>query len=110
MNPKLVEFALRKQRLQIRAAHQRGDLLQHLHGIEAMLGLVDRAQDQARWAREHVPLLSAAVLLVALFKPRATFRLARRAWVGWILVKKTRQRLAPLLGALERARGLAPRG
>lgn len=109
MNPGLVEFALRKQRLQLRAAELRGDTMRHLRGIEAVLGLVDRAQEQARWARTHVPLLSAALLVVALVRPRATLRLARRAWVGWIVARKLGARLAPLLGVLGRVRAFGPR-
>lgn len=110
MNPKLVEHALHKQRLQLRAAQQRDDMMRHLHGIEAVLDVIDRARDQTRWAREHVPLLSGALLLVALIRPRATFRFARRGWLAWLLAKKVGLRLAPLFAVLQRARSLAARG
>ncbi|NMG55547.1 YqjK-like family protein [Aromatoleum aromaticum] len=104
MNPRLVELALKKQRLQIRADQQRTEMLGHLRGIESALNLVDRARDQVRWAREHVPLLSSVALIVALVRPRATLRVARRAWLGWIVFRKLGQRFAPALGALERWR------
>ncbi|MCK0506028.1 YqjK-like family protein [Aromatoleum anaerobium] len=104
MNPRLVELALKKQALQIRADQQRTEMLRHLRGIESALDLVDRARDQVRWAREHVPLLSSVVLIAALVRPRATLRVARRAWLGWIVFRKLGQRFAPALGAFERWR------
>lgn len=104
MTPRLVELALKKQRLQIRADQQRTEMCGHLRGIESALDLVDRARDQVRWAREHVPLLSSVVLIVALVRPRATLRVARRAWLGWIVFRKLGQRFAPALGVLDRWR------
>ncbi|MCV2217207.1 YqjK-like family protein [Thauera sp. Sel9] len=112
MDPRLVDIALRKQRLQLRAEAQREDMTARLAGIEAGLSRLDVVRDQLSWAKEKVPLLSIGVITVLLFKPRLTLRLARRAWLGWLLLRQARgSRLLPfavpvlrrLLRSLKRA-------
>ncbi|MCM2332033.1 hypothetical protein CJ010_22440 [Azoarcus sp. DD4] len=90
MNPKLVEFALRKQRLQIRAEQQREDMLRHLQGIEPVLDVADRARDGLAWLRAHAPLVTGVVVFVLVSRPRLAWRLAKRAWLGWVLFRRTR--------------------
>lgn len=90
MNPKLVEFALRKQRLQIETGHQRADLVRRLAGLESTLDTVDSVRDQLAWARRHAPLLSGGALLLLVSRPRLLLRLARRSWVGWLLWRRLR--------------------
>ncbi len=100
MNPKVIEFALRKQRLQIQAEAQRDDMLHRLEGFESALDVADGVRDNLHWAREHAPILSSGALLLALWKPRLVFRFARRAWLGWALYRKLGRGAAPLLAAL----------
>ncbi|THF59418.1 YqjK-like family protein [Pseudothauera rhizosphaerae] len=100
MNPRLVEFALRKQRLQIRAEGQREDMLHRLEGFESVLHVADGVRDNLRWAREHAPILSGAALLVVAWKPRLVLRLARRAWLGWVLYRRLARPAAPVAGVL----------
>lgn len=100
MNPRLVEFALRKQQLQFRAETQRDEMLRRLQGFEGALDTVDRVRDNLAWAREQVPLFSAAAVIVVLWKPRLALRVARRAWLGWALYRRVGSgRAAPLMGA-----------
>lgn len=124
MNPRLVEFALRKQRLQFRAEAERADMARRLAGIEATLDRVDTLRDGFAWAREKVPLLSVAALVVLVARPRLTLRLVKRGWIGWLVLHRLRGRkatasllplVAPLLqrllAALRRALdGSATRG
>ena len=120
MNPRLVELALRKQRLQLRAEAQRENMALRLSGIEAALDRLDAVRDNFSWAREKIPLLSVGALAVLAFKPRLTFRLARRAWLGWVLLRRLRGRplnallpvAAPLLRQVLKSlkRALAARG
>jgi hypothetical protein len=102
MNPAIVELALKKQRLQIRAEQQREDMLARLRGVESVLDVVDRARDGVRGLREQAPLLSAGVLLFVVLKPRLALRLVRRAWLGWMIYRKLGSRVAPLMGILKR--------
>ncbi|THF62830.1 hypothetical protein E6C76_16295 [Pseudothauera nasutitermitis] len=92
MNPRLVEFALRKQRLQIKAEYQRADMVHRLAGIESALDTVDTIREQFTWARQHAPLLSSGVLLLLFSRPRMVLRLARSGWVGWLLWSRLRGR------------------
>jgi len=108
MDPRLIDIALRKQRLQLRAEMQRDDLIHRLSGIDATLDRLDAAREHLAWAKEKAPLLSIGVLTVLALKPRLTLRLAKRAWVGWLLLRQARGRplaallpvAAPLLGRL----------
>ncbi len=100
MKPHEVELALKKQRLRIRAETQRADMLNRLAGIEAALDSIDRVRDHTRWAVANAPLLSGALLFLVL-RPRRLWRFARRAWVGWLLLKKARRSAGPFLAALQ---------
>lgn len=90
MDSRHVELALRKQRLQLRAETQRADIGRRLAGIDGALDRVDSLRDQLAWAKDKVPVLSVALLVVLAAKPRLTLRLAKRAWVGWLVVRQMR--------------------
>ncbi|ENO96050.1 hypothetical protein C667_15899 [Thauera phenylacetica B4P] len=109
MDPRQVELALRKQKLQLRAEAQRADITQRLAGIDGALDRVDSLRDHLAWAKDKVPVLSVALIVVLAAKPRLTLRLAKRAWVGWLLVRQVRGggRLSALLPtAIPLLRGL----
>ena len=98
MDPRQVELALRKQKLQLRAEAQRADITQRLAGIDGALDRVDALRDHLAWAKDKVPVLSVALLVVLAARPRLTLRLAKRAWVGWLLLRQARGgRLSALL-------------
>ena len=108
MDPRQIDLALRKQKLQMRADAQRTDLTRRLAGIDGALDRVDSLRDNLAWAKDKVPLLSVALLVVLAAKPRFALRLAKRAWVGWLLVRQVRGgRLSALLPtAIPLLRGL----
>lgn len=107
MSPEFVRFALRKQRLQIHAAQQRDELIAGLRRIDAVLDVVDSARGGASWVREKVPVFAGAALILAVAKPRFAFRVARRAWLGWVVYRKFGPRLAPLGQLIGRLRRVA---
>lgn len=107
MSPETLRLALRKQRLQMRAALQRDELVNGLQRVEAVLDVIDRSRDRLAWIRERTPVLAGAALLVAIAKPRLAFRIARRAWLGWVVYRKFGLRLAPLAQLIGRLRGAA---
>ena len=108
MNPRQVELALRKQKLQLPAEAQRADITQRLAGIDGALDRVDSLRDHLAWAKDKIPVLSVALIVVLAAKPKLTLRLAKRAWVGWLLVRQVRGgRLSALLPtAIPLLRGL----
>ncbi|HPE03549.1 MAG TPA: YqjK family protein [Thauera sp.] len=98
MDSRHIELALRKQKLQLRAEAQRTDIAQRLAGIDGALDRVDSLRDNLAWAKDKIPVLSVALLVVLAAKPRLTLRLAKRAWVGWLLMRQVRGgRLSALL-------------
>jgi hypothetical protein len=108
MDPRQIDLALRKQKLQMRADAQRTDITRRLAGIDGALDRVDSLRDHLAWAKDKIPVLSVALLVVLAAKPRLTLRLAKRAWVGWLLVRQARGgRLSALLPtAIPLLRGL----
>ena len=108
MDSRQIDLALRKQKLQMRADAQRTDITRRLAGIDGALDRVDSLRDNLAWAKDKVPVLSVALLVVLAAKPKLTLRLAKRAWVGWLLVRQARGgRLSALLPtAIPLLRGL----
>ena len=100
MDTRQLDLALRKQKLQLRADAQREDLSRRLDGIDGALDRADGLREHLAWAKERIPVLSVALITVLLVRPRFTLRLAKRAWVGWLLVRQVRSgRLSALLPA-----------
>ena len=108
MDSRQIDLALRKQKLQMQAAAQRTDMTRRLAGIDGTLDRLDSVRDNLAWAKDKIPVLSVALLVVLAAKPRLTLRLAKRAWVGWLLVRQARGgRLSALLPtAIPLLRGL----
>lgn len=108
MDARQIDLALRKQKLQMRADVQRGDIARRLAGIDGALDRVDSLRDNLAWAKDRIPVLSVALITVLALKPRTTLRLAKRGWMGWLLVRQMRGgRLSALLPtAIPLLRGL----
>ena len=108
MDSRQIDLALRKQKLQMQIATQRADMTRRLAGIDGALDRVDSLREHLAWAKDKIPLLSAALIVVLLAKPKLTLRLARRAWVSWLLARQLRGgRLSALLpAAIPLLRGL----
>lgn len=94
MNPKLVELALRKQRLQFRAEGQRVEIAAGLAAVDAVLNRVERLREGVDWLRQHAPAVSTFALVLLVLRPRFTLRWARRGWLGWQLYRRIRSGLA----------------
>lgn len=104
MNPKLVELALRKQRLQLRVEMQRQDVTWRAEGLTPLFDAADRIRDAAHWAREHATLLAGGALAVVAFKPRLLVRAARRGWGAWHTFKRISARVAPIIAIVQSVR------
>lgn len=105
MNRRLFELGLRKEHLRLRIALERADAERRLQGITGALERIDRVRDGVRaqldWSRQKVPVLTLAAITLVATRPRLVLRVARRAWVGWVLLQRLRGRpFAGLLPAL----------
>lgn len=83
MNAKLVELALRKQRLQIDSMALRGELGRYAAGISPLFAVTDHVVDGVSWVRRHPHVLAAVALGLLLVRPKRALRWTRRAFVGW---------------------------
>lgn len=94
MNAELVQLALRKQRLQLRSARQRAELLTHSEAFHPLFRGVDKATDAVLWARHNAPILSGLLLAFTVARPRVALRWGRRAWMGWKLLRRVNTLIA----------------
>ena len=103
MNPQQ-RLWLRRQQLLRQSSELRDRLQAHSAGLVPVLRGADRAWAAGIWLREHPLLPLAAVLLLALRRPRGVLRWARRGWSAWQLWRRVRAawRRAPALAALRR--------
>lgn len=83
MKSREVEFALRKQLLQIEIAEQRGHAVAVLERGERLFGPVQRMQHWADVLRQQPQWLALLAVAVIAYRPQLAWRWARRAWRGW---------------------------
>lgn len=103
MSPRLVELALKRQRLQLLSAAQRDAFGYHAKTWAPAFAAADQVRAGINWLRRH-PALPVAVLVALLVaRPRTLLRLAGRGWFVWQGWKRLR-------GALMTALAVAPRG
>lgn len=83
MNARLLELATRRGALQSRIAGQRAALAEHVEPLEALLRVGDQGVAGLAWLKRHPLAVGAAAALLAVFKPRRTWRWAQRGFVVW---------------------------
>jgi hypothetical protein len=99
MNPRHVELALKKQRLQLQAAAQRLDVLRALESAAPALAAADRLREGWRWASNHPAWLAGLGVALLLARPRVFFRWVRRGYRAWRSWRTLRSALSSLLPA-----------
>jgi len=104
MNQKLIELALRKQRLQLHVEMQRQDLTWRAEGLTPLFHTADKVRDGARWAKEHATWLAGGALAVVALKPRLLVRVAKRGWGAWHTFKRISARVAPIIAIVQHVR------
>ena len=90
MNARLLELALKKQRLQYRSAEQRRELARGLMPLVPVFAVADTARSWARRVREHPAISMGVVVAILVAKPRMVVRWARRTWWAWQAWRKLR--------------------
>lgn len=90
MNARLVELALKKQRLQFRSEALRERWQGHARGLCPVFDGVDRLGDGARWLWRHPEVFVATAVALLVARPRAAWRWLRRGFVGWQVWRRGR--------------------
>ncbi|WIM04954.1 MAG: YqjK-like family protein [Candidatus Nitricoxidivorans perseverans] len=90
MNPRFIDLALRKQRLQLQSAALRNDLARHVAPLAPAFGVADRVREGFRWLRRHPEAVVAGTVALLAARPRRLFRWARRGVIAWQAWRKLR--------------------
>jgi hypothetical protein len=99
MNPKIVELALKKQRLQLQAAAQRVKIMRALESTGPALGVAEKFRSGWRWAKGHPEWLVGIGVALLVARPRIFFRWAKRSFVVWRSLRRLRGAIESILPA-----------
>lgn len=87
MNARQIKLYTQRGQLRERIRHQREQLGQEMAPIRLALGTVDATYLQLQraqvWLQKNPLLVSAAVVTLLVWRPRATIKAARRAFSLW---------------------------
>lgn len=90
---RLLELAVRKGELKARCAQQRDTLAAAVWPVEKGLAVADSALLGVDWLKRHPVAVGIAVAAAVLFRPRRSWRWARRGFVLWSSWRALRSRL-----------------
>lgn len=93
MNPTLFHLAQQRARLIARAASQREELTLAFSGLHRPLALADKGIHALRYLGRHPLLLTGAVAVVLLLRPKRWFGLLEKGWLAWRMVLAAKRRL-----------------
>ncbi len=99
MNPKIVELALKKQRLQLQAAAQRVMIMQALESASPAFGVAEKVRTGMRWIKSHPEWLAGIGVALLVARPRAFFRWAKRGFFVWRSLRRLRGAVESILPA-----------
>lgn len=85
-----IALALKKQRLLMQIAAQRNDFARYAQPLEPLFGAADRVRAGLLWLKRHPGIPVAVVTALAVARPRALFRWARRGWFAWQMISRLR--------------------
>jgi len=90
MNPRIVELALKKQRLHLQAAAQRVRILHAIQSVSPAFGVADKARAAVGWAKANPEVLVGAGVVLLVARPRVLFRWAKRGFFLWQGLRRLR--------------------
>jgi hypothetical protein len=83
VNLRLAAIQARRARLIERAARERDEVAVALQSLAPTLGFIDRCVGVLRYVFARPPLVAGIALVLAVLRPRRTFKWARRAFGVW---------------------------
>jgi len=91
--PRAVALAVRQRVLLVRSAELRGRLAADAAVLQRPLALADRVHEAWRWLRAHPEAPIAALVVVAVLRPRRAWRWGLQLWWGWSTVRRLQRQL-----------------
>ena len=92
MNQRMLELALKKQRLLIDCATQRRQFAAQAQGLQPLFSGADKLAAGVQWVRQHPALLAASSAAIFILRPRFLVRLAMRGFSAWQMLQAFRSR------------------
>jgi hypothetical protein len=89
-------LALRQQLLRLRSTELRGRLAAEAAVLQPPLALADRVQEGWRWLRANPAAPVAALVVVAVLRPRRVWRWGWKLWWSWRTLRRLQRRLQPV--------------
>jgi hypothetical protein len=86
-------LALRQQVLLLRSTELRGRLAADAAVLQPPLALADRVREGWRWLRANPAAPVAALVVVAVLRPRRVWRWGWKLWWGWRTLRRLQRRL-----------------
>lgn len=87
MDQRLIDLYVQRGRLRERIGVQRGELARALAPVGTALQAMDRGAERLRqaraWAAAHPTGVSAAIVLIMVWRPRFVWRVVRRGYRLW---------------------------
>lgn len=99
MNQRLIDLALKKQRLQAQAAAQRVMIVQALKSAAPAFGAAEKVRSALHWAKAHPEWLAGIGVALLVARPRAFFRWAKRGFFVWRSLRRLRIAIESILPA-----------
>ena len=92
MNSRMLELALRKQRLLTQSASQRRQFAAQAQGLQPLFSGADKVAAGVQWLRQHPALVAVTSAAFFVLRPRFLVRLAMRGFSTWQMLQAFRGR------------------
>jgi len=103
MSARLMELALRKQRLQIRCDALRAQWAGQARGAKSLCDTTDRLVNGWTWLRRHPEIVVAVVVTLLVARRSTVFRWIRRSFLAWQIWRRGRGWLVRQIAVLKEA-------
>ncbi len=93
---RVTALALRQQLLRLRHVRLADLLAADAAVLQPPLALADRVHEGWRWLRANPAAPMAALVVVAVLRPRRVWRWGWKLWWGWRTLRRLQRRLQPV--------------
>lgn len=89
-------LALRQRELLVHSAALRAQLVMDAAVLQRPLAAADRVRDGWRWLRAHPEAPIAALVVLAVLRPRRVLRWGLQVWAGWRTLRRLQRWVAAI--------------
>lgn len=89
-------LALRQRELLVHSGALRAQLVMDAAVLQRPLAVADRVRDGWRWLRAHPEAPIAALVVLAVLRPRRVLRWGLQVWAGWRTLRRLQRWVAAI--------------